>query len=78
MRSIHRKLYEKYNFVKLYEYIELCNERNKNNIYNDKNLKGITNEGIFEDSRANVMGLNFSNYKIVRKENSHIIHQELI
>ena len=58
---------KKYNFVKLYEYIELCNERNKNNIYNDKNLKGITNEGIFEDSRANVMGLNFSNYKIVRK-----------
>ena len=58
---------KKYNSVKLYEYIELCDERNKNNIYNDKNLKGVTNEGIFEDSRANIMGLNFSNYKIVKK-----------
>lgn len=58
---------KKYNSVKLYDYIELCDERNKNNIYNDKNLKGVTNEGIFEDSRANIMGLNFSNYKIVRK-----------
>lgn len=56
----------RYSEVTLGEYIELCDERNKNNIYTAENLKGVTNEGIFEDSRANTMGLDFSNYKVVK------------
>lgn len=56
----------KYSEVFLGDYIEPCDERNKNNIYTAENLKGVTNEGIFEDSRANTIGLDFSNYKVVK------------
>lgn len=66
----------KYPEVFLSDYIELCDERNKNNIYTAENLKGVTNEGIFEDSRANTIGLDFSNYKVVKMGSLHIIHPE--
>ncbi|HBC22462.1 MAG TPA: restriction endonuclease subunit S [Porphyromonadaceae bacterium] len=55
----------KYPAVPLGDYIEQCDERNINNYYNEKNLRGVTNEGAFNSSRANIIGLNFSNYKIV-------------
>ncbi len=55
----------KYPAVPLGDYIEQCDERNINNYYNEKNLRGVTNEGVFNSSRANIIGLNFSNYKIV-------------
>lgn len=57
----------KYPQVELGEYIVPCDERNSNNSYDENHLRGVTNEGIFDFSKANTIGLNFSNYKIVRK-----------
>ena len=57
----------KYPEVQLGEYIIPCDERNSNNNYDENHLRGVTNEGIFDYSKANTIGLNFSNYKIVRK-----------
>lgn len=57
----------KYPEVELGEYITPCDERNSNSSYDENHLRGVTNEGIFDLSKANTIGLNFSNYKIVRK-----------
>lgn len=57
----------KYPAVKLGDYIEELNVRNKSGIYTDKHLRGVTSEGTFELSRANKIGLDFSNYKVVNK-----------
>ena len=57
----------KYPEVKLGEYIEELNERNSDDKYDEKDLRGVTNEGIFDFSKANTVGLSFSNYKIVRR-----------
>lgn len=57
----------KYPEVELGEYITPCDERNSNSSYDENHLRGVTHEGIFDLSKANTIGLNFSNYKIVRK-----------
>ena len=57
----------KYPEVELGEYVTPCDERNSNSSYDENHLRGVTNEGIFDLSKANTIGLNFSNYKIVRK-----------
>lgn len=53
--------------VTLAKYIVASDERNTSNVYAVNELRGVTNEGIFDTSKANTIGLNFSNYKIVRK-----------
>lgn len=52
--------------VKIGDYICVADERNSNNIYAVNELRGVTNEGVFDTSKANTIGLKFSNYKIVR------------
>ena len=58
---------KKYPSVKLGKYIEECKAKNKDLNYGVDYLQGVTNSGKFEDSKANTIGLDFSNYKIVSK-----------
>lgn len=49
---------------KIGEYIRECNDRNDNLIVTD--VQGVESAGNFTDTRANTIGLDFHNYKIVR------------
>lgn len=55
----------KYPEVELGEYIEECNSRNNDNLYGANELQGVTSDSIFDESKANITGLLFDNYKIV-------------
>ena len=50
---------------KIGEYIRECNERNVD--LRNENVQGVESSGNFAETRANTNGLDFSNYKIVRK-----------
>lgn len=57
----------KYPIVELGGYIEPCDERNSDGLYGEQHLRGVTNEGVFDTSKANTLGLDFTNYKVVQK-----------
>ena len=57
----------KYPEVELGEYIRQIDTRNSDLLYSETSLRGVTNEGIFDISKANTTGLDFTNYKIVGK-----------
>lgn len=48
-------------------YIEECNLRNDEAKYNALQLKGVTSDGVFDVTKAKVQDLDFSNYKVVKK-----------
>ena len=50
---------------KIGEYIRECNDRNVD--LKNKNVQGVESSGNFAETRANTNGLDFSNYKIVKK-----------
>ena len=56
-----------YSYKELDSYIAEVNTRNENDCYGIEELRGVTSQGVFEESRANTEGLMFSNYKIVKK-----------
>lgn len=60
---------KKYTAVMLKNKIEECKERNSDLLYGVEYLQGVTSEGKFDESKANTDGLDFSNYKIVYKNN---------
>ena len=60
---------KKYAAVMLKNKIEECKERNSDLLYGVEYLQGVTSEGKFDESKANTDGLDFSNYKIVYKNN---------
>ena len=60
---------KKYPAVMLKNKIEECKERNSDLLYGVEYLQGVTSEGKFDESKANTEGLDFSNYKIVYKNN---------
>lgn len=60
---------KKYPAVMLKNKIEECKERNSDLLYGVEYLQGVTSEGKFDESKANTDGLDFSNYKIVYKNN---------
>lgn len=60
---------KKYSAVMLKNKIEECKERNSDLLYGVEYLQGVTSEGKFDESKANTDGLDFSNYKIVYKNN---------
>ena len=49
------------------EHIEECNLRNNEAKYNALQLKGVTSDGVFDVTKAKVQDLDFSNYKVVKK-----------
>lgn len=49
--------------------IEECKDRNSELTFDVGFLRGVTSEGKFDESKANTDGLDFSNYKIVSKNN---------
>lgn len=54
-------------WVKLGDYIEPRDERNTDNVYGVDNLRGVTSESCFDYSKAKTDGLEFDNYKIIRR-----------
>ena len=60
---------KKYPAVMLKNKIEECKKRNLDLLYGVEYLQGVTSEGKFDESKANTEGLDFSNYKIVYKNN---------
>lgn len=57
-----------YKREELRNHIKEVAHRNHENLYGELSLRGVTNEGIFDKSKANTVGLDFSNYKIVSKD----------
>ena len=55
--------------VKIGDFIEVCDERNSEGIYTLKNLRGVSIEKKFIDTKADMAGVSLDNYKVVRKGN---------
>ncbi len=53
---------------KLGELLELSDERNSDNKYNLDNIKGISTEKKFIETKANMDGVSLSSYKVVNKD----------
>ena len=66
-QSYIQELKHKYPMQEIGQYIEECNLRNDKKKYNAQHLKGVTSDGIFDATKAKVQDLDFSNYKIVKK-----------
>lgn len=58
-------LRRRFHCVKIGGYIKECNERNEH--LEITNVQGVDSSGHFSETRANTIGLDFSNYKIVKK-----------
>lgn len=67
-QSYLQDLKKRYKMVEIGPFIEECNERNSDGKYGIPNLRGVTSEGVFDDTKANTDGLKFNNYKIVKKD----------
>lgn len=66
-QSYIQELKHKYPMRKIGAYIEECNLRNDEAKYNALQLKGVTSDGVFDVTKAKVQDLDFSNYKVVKK-----------
>lgn len=60
------KLVEKYGTEKLGNYIQPTDTRNRDNTLDAADLRGISTTKVFIKSKANVTGVSFTNYKVVR------------
>jgi type I restriction enzyme, S subunit len=68
-KSYIQELKREYKEVEIGGYIEECNERNFRNKYDVDSLRGVTSDGLFEQSKAKTDELEFDNYKIVKTGN---------
>lgn len=59
------KLTKEYDSKYIGDYIVENNERNYLNNYGEIDVRGVSNDGIFGETKAKTQGINFSNYKIV-------------
>ena len=66
-QSYIQELKHKYPKKEIGSYIQECNLRNAQTKYNALHLRGVTSDGVFDTTKAKVQGLDFSNYKIVKK-----------
>lgn len=64
-QSYLKQLKEEYEPTEIGPYIEEVNERNNDEKYEVKDLRGVASSGTFEHSKAKTDGLSFTNYKIV-------------
>lgn len=60
------KMTKEYRSSHLGKYIVEHNERNVNNKFKEVDVKGVSNDGVFCDTKAKTQGINFANYKIVQ------------
>lgn len=60
------KMTTKYESSSLGNLIIEYNERNFTNKFNVEDVKGVSNDGIFSETKAKTQGINFANYKIVQ------------
>jgi len=56
------------NLVRLGDYIELCDERNSDGKYTLDDIRGISTEKIFIDTKANLDGVSLTSYKVIHKD----------
>ena len=54
--------------VRLGELIELCDERNENSVYKLENVKGISIQKIFIETKADMAGVSLKPYKLVKPD----------
>ena len=66
-QSYIQELKHKYPMREIGAYIEECNLCNDEAKYNALQLKGVTSDGVFDVTKAKVQDLDFSNYKVVKK-----------
>lgn len=62
------ELKKNYPCVKIHDYIEPCDEKNTDNIFTLDNLRGISIQKKFIDSKADMKGVSLSPYLIVKPE----------
>ena len=53
------------NYVRLGDYIELCDERNSDEKYNLDDVRGISTDKKFIHTKANMDGVSLTSYKVV-------------
>ncbi len=56
------------NLVRLGDYIEQCDERNGDGLYSLDDIRGISTEKKFIDTKANLDGVSLTAYKVVHKK----------
>lgn len=66
-QSYIQELKHQYEAVEIGEFIEESAERNGNELFGVESLRGVTSDGVFDYSKAKTNGLQFGNYKIVKK-----------
>lgn len=59
---------EQGNLVSLGDYIELCDERNSDGKYTLDDIRGISTEKMFIDTKANLDGVSLTAYKVVHSD----------
>lgn len=55
----------KFPLVRIGDFVEECKEKNIDNKYGEKSLQGVTSDSVFNSSKADTTGLDFSKYKVV-------------
>ncbi len=63
--SYLKKLREEYVPVPIGDFLIPVDERNTDNVYNEKSVRGIATSKHFIDTKANLEGVSLSNYKLV-------------
>ncbi len=63
--SYLKKLREEYVSVRIGDFLIPIDERNTDNAYNEKSVRGIATSKHFIDTKANLEGVSLSNYKLV-------------
>ena len=58
---------DKVKWVRLGDYIELCDERNSEGKYTLDNVQGISTDKKFISTKANMDGVSLSSYKVVER-----------
>ena len=62
------ELKKNYPHVKIQDYIDICDDRNSDNLYTLDNLRGISIQKKFIDTKADMMGVSLTPYIIVNPE----------
>ena len=62
------ELKKNYPHVKIQDYIDICDDRNSNNLYTLDNLRGISIQKKFIDTKADMVGVSLTPYIIVKPE----------
>ena len=59
---------KKKNIIKLGQFIEKSDKRNINSQYVEDDVRGITNKKVFDDTKANLSGIDITKFKVVNTD----------